>query len=257
MPDYVIITGASSGIGKELAIYMTERGYHVIGLGRNLTVLQELASTAQSKEQTFIPMAADFKNENYLNNLLEYLQTNPQNTIKYMIHCAAMFEPFPLLSQTHSLQDHMNVNALHPLEMTKRLRYPYYNNETRILFLGSDFFGTNKMKPNVSGAYAVSKTTLITSVNYLREECYPDLLIGCLNPGSTDTPLYANFITSLNLPSNVVSFSKPNSPKDIAIFIVQVLTNSANHSFVKTDWDYRNNDQHFEVAEKSLLEKAM
>ena len=40
----ILITGASSGIGKEVAIYLSEKGATVILVGRNVVRLEEVAS---------------------------------------------------------------------------------------------------------------------------------------------------------------------------------------------------------------------
>ena len=41
----IVITGATSGIGKELAIRFVEKGWDVIGLGRKWTILDEMEKT--------------------------------------------------------------------------------------------------------------------------------------------------------------------------------------------------------------------
>ena len=41
----IVITGATSGIGKELAIRFVEKGWDVIGLGRKWNILNEMEKT--------------------------------------------------------------------------------------------------------------------------------------------------------------------------------------------------------------------
>ena len=43
----VLITGATGGIGRHAALYLTERGFHVIATGRNSAALAELATEAR------------------------------------------------------------------------------------------------------------------------------------------------------------------------------------------------------------------
>lgn len=44
MAKTVLVTGASSGIGKATAIYLAQKGYHVYGAARRMDKLQELSS---------------------------------------------------------------------------------------------------------------------------------------------------------------------------------------------------------------------
>ncbi|MDW3170732.1 SDR family NAD(P)-dependent oxidoreductase, partial [Vibrio sp. Y184] len=48
MNSVVLITGATSGIGKQLAVDFAESGWRVIACGRNEAVLAELAATSSS-----------------------------------------------------------------------------------------------------------------------------------------------------------------------------------------------------------------
>ena len=49
--SYAIVTGASAGIGKEIAIQLAERGHDIILTARRENRLQELASEIRSRYQ--------------------------------------------------------------------------------------------------------------------------------------------------------------------------------------------------------------
>lgn len=61
MPN-ALVTGASSGIGRALAVRLLDKGYTVLGIGRNEEQLKELAS----KYTGFTYMVADLSNPRIL-----------------------------------------------------------------------------------------------------------------------------------------------------------------------------------------------
>lgn len=68
----VLITGATSGIGKALAVLMAEKGAKVIAHGRNIDSLNSLKNDANSK--MFNTVIADLRDEFSLNKLEENIQ---------------------------------------------------------------------------------------------------------------------------------------------------------------------------------------
>jgi short-subunit dehydrogenase len=78
MPN-ALVTGASSGIGRALAVRLLDKGYTVLGIGRNEEQLKELAS----KYTGFTYMVADL--------------SNPENIEKIKNKVASSFSPLDLL----------------------------------------------------------------------------------------------------------------------------------------------------------------
>jgi len=252
MKVYVVITGASSGIGQALAVSFANEGYHVLAIGRNQVGLERTKRLAV--KGSIIPLIADLSEKDAIDIISK--QFNSNMTIKYLIHCAGTLEPLsPLLKATRSdLKDNIVTNVIAPIALTSKLK-PYFNLGTRVLFMGSDFVGVeNKMKPKVSGAYAMSKTALKVGVEYLRRECDGIAHIGYLNPGSTHTPMYASFFNATNPEQGTTNNGvKIADPVSIANFIKQVLENSGDKVFNATDWDYRNVAHHDKTAVNAYM----
>jgi len=245
MKEYIVITGASSGIGQALSIEFANMGYNVLAIGRNEVGLQRTKKSASNG--TITPLIADLNKEESLDYILK--QFNSETIIKYLVHCAAVIEPLSSLLQAdqHDLTVSIATNVISPLSLTSKLKH-YFTSATRVLFLGSDYVGVdNKIKPHVSGAYSISKTALKVAVEYLRRECNDIALIGYLNPGTTQTPIYTSFWKAVNTQGATNTATTPASPASVAHFIYNVLENSDNKTFCTIDWDYRKSIHHDQI----------
>jgi short-subunit dehydrogenase len=89
MTKWVIITGASSGIGQALAIHFSNSGYNVLAIGRNEINLQRIKST--TKNGKVVTIIADLSKEDEIDKIAKYKSL--ENGIHYLIHCAATTEP--------------------------------------------------------------------------------------------------------------------------------------------------------------------
>ena len=169
-----------------------------------------------------------------------------RDKIKYLIHCAAITGPqLPLTDMTYAqLNEVFATNVLAPLFLTQKLM-PYFNPVTRVMFMGSDYIGANKMRPNITAAYAISKSALNAAVQYCRPEYQGQALIGYLNPGATKTPMYETIKSAVLNRHEIFNHALvPADPDNIARFIKQVLENTTDHNYSNIDWDYRTSYPH-------------
>ena len=69
--NYALITGATSGIGKEMAIYLDELGYQIIAVARNSKMLDELKTQLVNKS---IVLALDLSDMENVKKLYEIVK---------------------------------------------------------------------------------------------------------------------------------------------------------------------------------------
>lgn len=105
-----LITGASSGIGREMAIYLSELGYDLILVARRKNRLQELQNTLKTHVTIF-----DYDLQK-IENILELYQTVKEKEIDLLINNAG-FGLFGMFSETSLERElemiDLNIKATH------------------------------------------------------------------------------------------------------------------------------------------------
>ena len=108
--ETIMITGASSGMGREMAIRFSEQ-YRVIVNGRNLERLQETISMCQNAEQQLI-WQYDLSNIDGLEESLTLFLKAEGITVNYYVHCAGMMKNYPIkMVNVELLQQTFNTNV--------------------------------------------------------------------------------------------------------------------------------------------------
>ncbi|MDO4689752.1 MAG: SDR family oxidoreductase [Fusobacterium sp.] len=111
----VLITGASSGIGKELAYFFAKRNYNLILLARNTQKLLEIKDSIEKKFNIACKIISyDLKNTENLEKIVE------ENNFDILINCAAFGEMtnFDNLTLEKDIEM-LNVNLISPIILTK------------------------------------------------------------------------------------------------------------------------------------------
>lgn len=250
MKEYVVITGASSGIGYALAMCFANSNSNLIAIGRNEIPLQRIKLSARNKHITVV--VADLSIETELEKIANILKRGDK--IKFLIHCAATIEPRTSLATASraELEKAISVNVMAPIFLTQKLASYFDETMTRVLFIGSDYVGvSNKIRPHITGAYGISKSALRIVVEYFRHEYKGVALIGYLNPGSTETPMF-NAVKTAILNRNGIFKVEPAQPANVAKFIQTVLEASSDQDFMQTNWDYRNEEQHSRIVKNEI-----
>lgn len=193
MTKYVLITGASTGIGYDAARYLIERGYHVFGSVRQPADAERVQAALGER---FTPLLFDVTDAVGLGTAVTRIQqTVGKNGLFGLVNNAGIAVPGPLMHLTlDELRYQLEVNVIGVLAVTQAC----------LPLLGA---GKNSPYPpgrivNVSsvsgrtaypffGAYAASKHALEAMTDALRREMsiYDIKVIG-INPGPIQTPIW-------------------------------------------------------------------
>jgi len=135
--NWALITGASSGIGKEFAIHFANEGFNLVLVARRIERLEELANQVKEKNSIdVIPVCADLSKENFLYLILEKIK---DIEINVLINNAGFGSHgrFETIS-TDKEADLVKLNCLAPLILTHHFSSGMIKNKKgAIIFLGS------------------------------------------------------------------------------------------------------------------------
>ena len=179
MNPYAIITGASKGIGKEIAILLAQKGYNLVLIARSATELEQLAVTLPGGTLYF---AIDLSEHGAAKKVTEFCKDLP---VSVLINNAGYglwgdFEQSDLSQQLNMLQ--LNINAL--VELTHYLLPQLKKQPSYILNVAST--AAYQAVPTLA-VYAATKAFVLSFSRALRIELKDVVSVSCLCPGPTDT----------------------------------------------------------------------
>ncbi len=178
----ILVTGASSGIGRAVCEKLLEEGLTVIGLSRTI-------ASKPLKYPNFSALACDLRDFEQLALAVKPLLKTQQN-LSGAVFCAGAGY-FGKLEQLDfkKIQSLIELNLLSPMYLSKLL-IPYFKTRSsgRLVFIGSEAALQGAQKGT---AYCASKFGLRGFVQALSAECrQAGLNISLINPGMVDTAFF-------------------------------------------------------------------
>jgi NADP-dependent 3-hydroxy acid dehydrogenase YdfG len=184
-----VVTGASSGIGKAIALSLAEHGATVCLVARRLEELEAIASSSQAIPPELLPYQADLTRDEDLNRLVTRLRANFEH-IDIIVHSAGVYAR-DLLARAPiaDLERQYRTNVLAPYALTQALLPMLPSQRGQIVFINST--AGLVARENVS-QYAATKHALKAIADSLREEVNQDgIRVLSVYLGRTATPLQA------------------------------------------------------------------
>ena len=184
-----LVTGASSGIGKEIAIALNREGAVVVALGRNLERLNSLKSNCSHPDRMFIETKDLCEDIEGLPNYVAGLRAK-YGKFQGLACCAGIAEVRPLqLVNLDRVRSIFDINYFSTLFMVKGFCDRRNNSGARASVVVLASISALKCdKGHI--AYAGSKGALVASMKAAsREVANANVRINCLSPSDVLTPL--------------------------------------------------------------------
>ena len=192
----IVVTGASSGIGRQCAIDCSKMGASVVLIARDEERLKETVSMMEYPE----------RHSCYLVDLFQIDQIRPlvdnivsaHGKIDAYVHAAGIEKTLPL--KLLCSDDYKSVFTVNTLSAFEFIRYfssrKNFNDGGRIVLISSILSIVGR--GGVS-AYAASKGAMVSAVKSMALEFAPKkICINSISPGTIRTPLMERFLSSLS-----------------------------------------------------------
>lgn len=210
MKRTVLITGASSGIGRATAKQMLQQGHNVLGISRD-------CSQFTTKHERFTAIEMDLADIKQLSEKLQQLDKTYAH-IDTLICCAG-FGQFGSLEEFSfdQIQTMINTNLTSQIFLTRGL-IPRLKRQpaSDIVFIGSEAAIKGSRKGSV---YCAGKFALRGFAQALREECArSNVRVSLINPGMVKTAFFDSL--SFQPGEHQSNFIHPDDVADAVSYII-------------------------------------
>jgi NADP-dependent 3-hydroxy acid dehydrogenase YdfG len=207
------ITGATSGIGRAMAMALGEAGYEVYAIGRSMIALEELRAARPG----ITPIAVDITDREALEAIVTGLH------VDVLINNAGMMPPLGNFAdmKISDIDATLEVN-LSAAVMLTRLVVPQMRDREagHILFTGSS--AAHAAFPNMA-VYSAAKAAIAGFAASLRADLSPyGIRVTEIVPGRVETRLY-NDILDTEARAAMYAGNVAVQPEDVARMVVAVL----------------------------------
>ena len=219
----ILITGASSGIGRETAVQCSKMGAFIIATGRNTERLNQTMISLEGKDHQKV--IADLTED-----IIKIVDELP--ILDGIVHSAGIVSltPFTYL-QEDELQRIMQVNFYSPVLLTQEiLKRKKLSRSASVVFVSS--LAGNVIASKGNSAYCASKTALIGMVKVMALELASRRIrVNSIQPGMVRTAMMNTFLDSLT-PEQLTEDERKyplgyGSPEDVANAAVYFLSDAS------------------------------
>lgn len=216
----ILVTGAASGIGRQIAIDLSSRGANVVACDKNLEALQELAT-----QYSMSVYEVDFVDEKSIMDLVSKVESN-QGPLSAAINCVGILGKNGDKIEFLDIQDFDNVYAIN-------LRGAVILTKAVIAGMAQRGYGRILHIASISGkegnpllvAYSATKAGLIGMVKSVgKEYATSGVTINAMAPALIESPMSASFsedqMRSLKSKIPMERLGKGQEVADLAAWIV-------------------------------------
>ena len=225
----ILITGASSGIGRSCAVQCSKMGANLLLMGRNVDELNRTVSELQPGTKVEM-IVADFSKVVDLELLIaEKIVTIGK--IAGFIHCAGVEKTLPLKKQTSEVfQSIFDINVFAGFELAKIISLKKYKAEkASFVFIASVAGMVGESGKTI---YSASKGAVISGARSMSMElARSDIRVNSISPAMVKTPILEKMFDGIGEEASQNIIKKHplgiGEPEDVANACVFLLSDAA------------------------------
>lgn len=189
---YALVTGATSGLGKEIAIRLAESGWYVFACGRNENALCEI------KGKTFAhPIEMDVVDQESINKAFEIVSKETNHLDAIINFCGVQKMSSLIEGDVKIIEQSLDVNLMGMVRVNKTFFPLVKQCNGRIINCSSEC-GWMTPQP-FNGSYTLSKYAVEAYNDSLRRELmFLDIPVIKVQPGSFKTAMHAKTLDSFD-----------------------------------------------------------
>lgn len=226
----IIITGASSGIGRQCAISCSRSGGRIILIGRNMERLKDTLGSMERKEEHII-LPIDLTDFEKVESVVREI-VDKEGKIDGLVNCAGISTTLPFsMVKPDKLNDFFRTNVQTAINMTRIVSKRSYFSEKggSIIFICSIMAEVGESGKSM---YSITKGALTAGSRCLAIElAQRKIRINCISPGVVETPMSKNAVYSQTeeLMSKIKALHPLGlgQPEDIAYACIYLLSDAS------------------------------
>lgn len=185
----IIITGASSGIGRQISLSFSERGANILAVARNTGKLDKLAHDSSRNSGKIVPFSVDLLELDSASLIIAKAKCE-FGKIDILINNAGIgYEKDFAEQNKNEIDSVLNTNLISPVYLTKEVLPEFIKNKEGIIFFITSLagkIGFPKLAP-----YSASKFGVEGFAETIREELRSkNIKVVVVRPGITDTDFF-------------------------------------------------------------------
>ncbi|MDR6159107.1 MULTISPECIES: SDR family NAD(P)-dependent oxidoreductase [Chryseobacterium] len=225
----ILITGASSGIGRSCSVECSKRGADLILAGRNRDELMKTLSLLESGSKAEIIAEDITQPENIESAIADKVMI--LGKISGFIHCAGIEKTLPLKKHNAALyHDIFAINVIAGFEIAKILSLKKYKEETSSFVFISSVAGM--VGEPGKAAYSASKGAVISGARSLAMElCRSNVRVNSISPAMVNTPILERMFEEIGEEASSEIIRKHplgiGNPEDVANACIFLLSDAS------------------------------
>lgn len=189
----IVITGASSGIGRECAVYCSNAGANLVLFGRNAGRLAETKEMLSANTEV-LSISADLTDYEKLQSYLTEIKSSFRE-IHGLVNCAGISTTLPLkLLTPEKINEFYNTNVTAAVNLTKLItkKGVFADSGGAVIFFSSVMGVVGEIGKTV---YSLTKGALVSGAKSMALELAPKKIrVNCISPGVVETPMTGNAV---------------------------------------------------------------